>query len=82
MCIIGEKVFKLYRYSEGAFKQFAFTKTEPQLYLCQAWLSEDRLILGTDSGKVQLFEGGDLKNEFVISTDSASSSTNASKSST
>ncbi|XP_019854181.1 PREDICTED: cilia- and flagella-associated protein 57 [Amphimedon queenslandica] len=83
VCIVGEKVFKLYRYSEGAFKQFAFTKIEPQTYLCQAWLSEDRLILGTDSGKVQLFEGGDLKNEFIVSAETvATPSSNASKSST
>ena len=66
ICVVGEKLFKLFRYSEGTLKQFAFTKAEPQNYLCQAWLSEDRLILGTDNGKIQLFEVADLKNEFLV----------------
>ena len=67
MCIAGEKLFKLYRYTEGNLKQFAFMKTEPSHYLCLAWISEDRLLLGTDHGKVQLFEVGELKNEFSLS---------------
>ena len=41
-------------------------KAEPSNYLCQAWISEDRLVLGTDGGKVQLFEVGELKNEFDV----------------
>lgn len=66
ICLSGEKLFKLFRYNEGNLKQFAFVKVEAQNYLCHAWLSEDRLVLGTDNGKIQLFEGGDLKNEFTV----------------
>ena len=33
----------------------------------QAWISEDRLVLGSDNGRVQLFEVGELKNEFRVS---------------
>ena len=73
VCVIGEKIFKLFRYNEGNLKQFAFMKSEPQNYLCQAWLSEDRLVLGTDSGKVQLFEVGELKNEFDVQLSSRGS---------
>ena len=47
-------------------------KAEPANYLCLAWLSEDRVILGTDSGKVQLFEVGELKNEFDVTLPTAS----------
>eukprot|EP00731_Ephydatia_muelleri_P018745 Em0011g785a len=68
ICLSGEKLFKLFRYNEGNLKQFAFVKVEAQNYLCHAWLSEDRLALGTDSGKIQLFEGGELKNEFTVHT--------------
>ena len=64
--VAGEKLFKLFRYSEGSLKQFAFMKADPLTYLCQAWISEDHLVLGSDSGRVQLFEVGDLKNEFVV----------------
>lgn len=73
VCIAGEKIFKLYRYSEGNLKQFAFMKAEPSHYLCLAWISEDRLVLGTDNGKVQLFEVGELKNEFSIASKPGSS---------
>ena len=67
MSIAGEKLFKLYRYIEGNLKQFAFMKIEPSNYLCLAWISEDRLLLGTDQGRIQLFEVGELKNEFSLS---------------
>ena len=43
-------------------------KVEPSHYLCMAWISEDRLVLGTDQGKVQLFEVGELKNEFTLAS--------------
>lgn len=71
ICLSGEKLFKLFRYNEGNLKQFAFVKVEAQNYLCHAWLSEDRLALGTDGGKIQLFEGGELKNEFTVHTATA-----------
>lgn len=67
VCVVGEKTFKLFRYSEGNLKQFAFMKADPLNYLCQAWISEDRLVLGSDNGRVQLFEVGELKNEFRVS---------------
>lgn len=81
LCIAGEKLYKLFRYSEGHLKQFAFMKAEPSNYLCLAWLSEDRVILGTDTGKVQLFEVGELKNEFDVTLPTASEedSTSASR---
>lgn len=47
-------------------------KAEPSIYLCLAWLSEDRVVLGTDTGKVQLFEVGELKNEFDVTLPTAS----------
>lgn len=48
-------------------------KAEPSHYMCLAWISEDRLVLGTDYGKIQLFEVGELKNEFSISAKAGSS---------
>ncbi|CAL1538634.1 unnamed protein product [Lymnaea stagnalis] len=66
LCVVGNTVFKYFRYSEGNLKPFNFQKTEPQNYLCHAWVSEDRIIVGTDSGKVLLFEAGELKKEFNL----------------
>jgi len=66
ICVVGDGIFKLLRYNEGSLKQFAFQKNEPLNYLCHAWVSEDRLLLGAESGKVQLYEVGDLKHEYEV----------------
>uniref|UniRef100_A0A8C2YJP5 Cilia and flagella associated protein 57 n=1 Tax=Chinchilla lanigera TaxID=34839 RepID=A0A8C2YJP5_CHILA len=39
---------------------------EPQNYLAHAWLSEDKIIIGTDTGKLFLFESGDQRWETNI----------------
>ena len=64
--MVGNGIFKLFRYSEGNLKQFAFQKMEPQNFLCQAWVSDERIIAGTDTGRLLLFESGELKNEFHV----------------
>ena len=66
VCTVGEKIFKLFRYNEGNLKQFAIHKINALNYYSHVWVSEDRLLLGTDTGRVQLFEVGDLKNEFDV----------------
>lgn len=67
LCVIGNGIFKLFRYSEGNLKQFAWNqKLEHHNYLCQAWVSDERVIVGTDTGKLLLLEAGELKNEFNV----------------
>ncbi|XP_033738759.1 cilia- and flagella-associated protein 57-like [Pecten maximus] len=66
LCVVGNGIFKHFRYSEGNLKTFNFQKMEPQNYLCHAWVSEERIIVGTDTGRLLLFEAGELKNEFNI----------------
>jgi hypothetical protein len=39
---------------------------EPQNFLCHTWLSDERIIAGTDTGRLLLFESGELKNEFSV----------------
>ncbi|NXI62239.1 CFA57 protein, partial [Anseranas semipalmata] len=60
VCITGNGFFKLFKYSEGALKQTNLQKGKPQNYLCHAWLSEEEVICGTDTGKLILFENGEL----------------------
>ncbi|XP_028939823.1 cilia- and flagella-associated protein 57, partial [Antrostomus carolinensis] len=60
VCITGNGFFKLFKYSEGTLKQINLQKGEPQNYLCHAWLSEEEVICGTDTGKLTLFESGKL----------------------
>ena len=64
----------MFRYSEGNLKQFAFQKMEPQNFLCQAWVSDERIIAGTDSGRLLLFESGELKSEFHVGGGGANAS--------
>uniref|UniRef100_A0A3B5B8N2 Cilia and flagella associated protein 57 n=1 Tax=Stegastes partitus TaxID=144197 RepID=A0A3B5B8N2_9TELE len=63
LCVIGSGVFKLFRYSEGAIKQSSFAKVESINFLCHAWMSEERVIAGTDTGRLLVFEYGDLRRE-------------------
>ncbi|XP_068949908.1 cilia- and flagella-associated protein 57-like [Petaurus breviceps papuanus] len=66
ICVIGNGIFKLFRYAEGTLKQTNFQRGEPQNYLSHAWISEDRIIVGTDMGKLFLFESGDQRWETSI----------------
>lgn len=67
LCVSGSGVLKLYRYTEGALKQTSFPKVESVHFLCHAWVSEERVVAGTDSGRLLLFESGDLRREIILS---------------
>ncbi|XP_064605218.1 cilia- and flagella-associated protein 57-like [Liolophura sinensis] len=66
LCVVGNGIFKHFRYSEGNLKPFNFQKIDPQNYLCHAWVSDERVIVGTDSGRLFLFESGEQKYEFSL----------------
>ncbi|NWW51325.1 CFA57 protein, partial [Pedionomus torquatus] len=66
VCITGNGFFKLFQYSEGTLKQTNLQKGDPQNYLCHAWLSKEEIICGTDTGKVILFETGELQWETTV----------------
>ncbi|RKO87723.1 WD40-repeat-containing domain protein [Blyttiomyces helicus] len=56
LCAVGNGVFKLFRYQDGTLKAFSFQKVEPKNYLCHCWVPEDRIVVGTEDGKLFLFE--------------------------
>ncbi|OAF69544.1 WD repeat-containing protein [Intoshia linei] len=68
VCIIGQGVFKIYRYNENAFKQVSFQKIEIQEFTCHSWLADDRLAIGTLTGKILIFDCGELKVELDCTT--------------
>ncbi|KAK7099818.1 cilia- and flagella-associated protein 57-like [Littorina saxatilis] len=78
LCVIGNTIFRHFRYSEGNLKPFNFQKMEPQNYLCHAWVSEERIVVGTDNGRLLLFEAGELKNEINLAKDDKSEDSSAS----
>ncbi|XP_063330906.1 cilia- and flagella-associated protein 57 isoform X3 [Pelmatolapia mariae] len=63
LCVSGTGVFKLFRYSEGALKPSSVAKVESINFLCHTWMSEHRVIAGTDTGRLLVFESGDLRRE-------------------
>jgi hypothetical protein len=69
VCVTGHGIFKLFRYGENTLKQFAFQKGDVNRhYLCQSWINEERILVGTDIGKVLLFESGEMKGEYPVIT--------------
>ncbi|GLD61367.1 cilia- and flagella-associated protein 57 [Lates japonicus] len=63
LCVTGTGVFKLFRYSEGALKQSSFPKVDTINFLCHTWMTVERVIAGTDTGRLLVFESGDLRRE-------------------
>ncbi|XP_062412142.1 cilia- and flagella-associated protein 57-like [Sardina pilchardus] len=61
VCVTGYGVLKIFRFMEGILKQIAFQKLDSQNILSHAWVSEDRIIAGTEKGRLMVFESGDLR---------------------
>ncbi|KAI3369623.1 hypothetical protein L3Q82_025335 [Scortum barcoo] len=68
LCVSGTGVFKLFRYSEGALKQSSFPKLESINFLCHTWMTEEQVIAGTDTGRLLVFESGDLRREINVAS--------------
>ncbi|XP_027141761.1 cilia- and flagella-associated protein 57 isoform X2 [Larimichthys crocea] len=68
LCVSGTGVFKLFRYSEGALKQSSFPKVESINFLCHTWVTMERVIAGTDKGRLLVFESGELRREINMAS--------------
>ncbi|KAM4581818.1 cilia- and flagella-associated protein 57 [Fundulus diaphanus] len=68
VCVSGNGVFKMFRYSEGVLKQSSIAKGESFNFLCHTWMSEDRVVAGTDTGRLLVSESGDLRRELKMSS--------------
>lgn len=68
-CVVGFGFFREFRYSEGNLRPVhALQKLESVNYLSQAWISDERVIVGAENGKLLLFELGELKHEFNMAS--------------
>lgn len=63
VCACGNGILKFFRIIDNFFKVMPNTllKREPQNYLCHAWLPEERVVVGTDTGDLLLFEHFELR---------------------
>lgn len=66
ICVTGSGVFRLFRYAEGALKPSTSQKLESCNFLSHAWMSDERVIAGTDTGRLMVFESGDLRGEMSV----------------
>lgn len=68
ICVVGSDVFRLYRYGENNLKPHGLTKVEPQNFICHAWISGEKIVVGTDTGTWILLENGEPKLEYNLSS--------------
>lgn len=65
LCVSGDGVLKTFRYADGCLRQSGASRGGAFNVLSHAWGGADRLAAGTDTGRLLVFEGGDLRREMV-----------------
>ncbi|KAF0306764.1 Cilia- and flagella-associated protein 57 [Amphibalanus amphitrite] len=74
--VVGQHLLKMLRLTEGSLRQFGHQRVENTNYMCAAWAGQNRLLVGTDQGRVVLYDAAELKAEFrlgdVLGKDSSS----------
>ena len=70
MSVVGEGVFKIYRYTDGVLRQFVLQKADFPHFVSHAWLTNDLLLAGTVTGRLIVMDSTDYKREYVIFPDS------------
>ncbi|XP_033323342.1 testes of unusual size [Megalopta genalis] len=63
----GSHNFKFLSLSETVWRPYGFSKADNILACSMAWLNSDRLLLGTEDGRILYLENGDLKNIYKMS---------------
>ncbi|KAJ3319152.1 Cilia- and flagella-associated protein 57 [Boothiomyces sp. JEL0866] len=77
MSVIGNGIFKIFRYAENALKLVASPKIEQRNILTHCWLPDERIGCGTEDGKLMIFEmSGELKFEITHTVDQTPSAIN------
>lgn len=69
MSVVGDGVFKLYRYLDGVLRQFAMQKADFPHFVCHTWLTNDLLLVGTINGRLIVMDSTDYKREHVLFPD-------------
>uniref|UniRef100_A0A8B9LMA5 Cilia and flagella associated protein 57 n=1 Tax=Astyanax mexicanus TaxID=7994 RepID=A0A8B9LMA5_ASTMX len=68
ICVSGNGLFKIFRYTEGALKQTNSVKMEQHNILSHAWMSKERIIAGTETGRLLVFESGDQRGSLSVTS--------------
>ncbi|CAF1015427.1 unnamed protein product, partial [Adineta ricciae] len=66
ICAIGNGIFKMFRYNESILKPSQNLKQEQYNFTCHCWVSDERLLAGTDQGKLFLIQNGEILHEIKL----------------
>ncbi|XP_028832352.1 cilia- and flagella-associated protein 57 isoform X2 [Denticeps clupeoides] len=66
ICVSGRGLLKLFRYADGTLKQSSHGKVESHNVLSHAWTSEERVVAGTEAGRLLVLDSGDLRWEMSV----------------
>ena len=69
MSVVGDGVFKMYRYLDGMLRQYAMQKADFPHLVSHAWFTSDLLLCGTVDGRLILTDSTDYKREYAIFPD-------------
>ncbi|GMI47566.1 hypothetical protein TrCOL_g2169 [Triparma columacea] len=62
ICVTGQGVLRFFRILENSFRPATLSiKREPQDYVCQCWLPEDRVVVATENGELMIIENFEFK---------------------
>ncbi|CAL8096630.1 unnamed protein product [Calicophoron daubneyi] len=67
LCVVGTDIFRLYRYGENNLKPHGISKVEPHNFLCHAWVTDEKIVVGTEDGVWILLDNGEPKIEYHLS---------------
>lgn len=68
ICVSGSGVFKIFRYAGETLKQSSTFKTDVQNFLCHTWISMEKVIAGTETGQLMMFESSRLRWEMNVAS--------------
>ena len=63
VCVCGQGLFRFFRLTDSTFKPMPnpMQKREAQNYVCHCWVSDERVIIGTETGELLLVEAFECK---------------------
>lgn len=66
--MVGSDIFRIYRYGENNLKPHGLSKVDPHNFLCHTWVTDEKIVVGTEDGKWILLENCEPKMEFLLSS--------------
>lgn len=64
LVVVGNQTIRILACTESIWRQYGYGKADQVNVTSAAWLSQDRLILGCNDGKILIIESGELKAVF------------------